>query len=186
VFVISPAYNVNGQKYVFGEFSTGLGTLHDGRMQLVHATSPLLPSVTFCDSHLWEHTNPLLRCTVPSTADTVNASLYPPPDGTTAAGAGRRQAEFQLTLFVCITIFILAAGLAVFAVFAGRTSSANRTPQVAFLEFCGLADLLAASGGSSTYSSRSSAGFPILAEKGWGFCLVRETLRPLLVDLVRK
>jgi GGDEF domain-containing protein len=55
--------------------------------------------------------------------------------------------EFQLTLFACIAIFILAAALAVLmypAVFAGRNSSATRTPQVAFLGFCGLACLLVA------------------------------------------
>jgi GGDEF domain-containing protein len=49
---------------------------------------------------------------------------------------------FQLILFACVAIFILATGLAVSmypAVFASRTSSANGTPQVAFLGFCGLA-----------------------------------------------
>jgi len=55
--------------------------------------------------------------------------------------------EFHLTLFACIAIFILATGLAMLmypAVFANGTSSANRTPQVAFVGFCGLACLLVA------------------------------------------
>jgi GGDEF domain-containing protein len=55
--------------------------------------------------------------------------------------------EFHLTLFACIAIFVLAAGLAVLmypAVFASKTSSVNRTPQIAFWGFCGLACLLVA------------------------------------------
>lgn len=55
--------------------------------------------------------------------------------------------EFQLTLFACLAIVVLAAGLAVLmypAVFAGRMLSPNRTPQVAFLGFCGLSTLLVA------------------------------------------
>jgi GGDEF domain-containing protein len=55
--------------------------------------------------------------------------------------------EFQLTLFACIAIFILATGLAVLmypAVFALRATASNKTPQVAFMGFCGLACLLVA------------------------------------------
>lgn len=55
--------------------------------------------------------------------------------------------EFQLTVFACVAIFILAAGLAVLmypAVFASKSSPAGRTPQVAFLGFCGLSCLLVA------------------------------------------
>jgi len=55
--------------------------------------------------------------------------------------------ELQLTFFACIAIFVLAAGLAALmypAVFASRTLSPNRTPQVAFFGFCGLSCLLVA------------------------------------------
>jgi hypothetical protein len=55
--------------------------------------------------------------------------------------------EFQLTLFACLAIFVLATGLAALmypAVFANRALSPNRTPQVAFFGFCGLSCLLVA------------------------------------------
>jgi len=58
------------------------------------------------------------------------------------------QREFQLTLFACLAIFILAIGLAVLmypAVFTSHTSAtANRTPEIAFYGFCGLSCLLVA------------------------------------------
>jgi GGDEF domain-containing protein len=57
------------------------------------------------------------------------------------------QREFQLTVFACIAILVLAGGLAVLmypAVFAIRAASASKTPQVAFVGFCGLACLLVA------------------------------------------
>jgi len=55
--------------------------------------------------------------------------------------------EFQLSLFACLAIVILAAGLAVLmypAVFSNREFSPNRTPQVAFFGFCTLSCLLVA------------------------------------------
>jgi GGDEF domain-containing protein len=55
--------------------------------------------------------------------------------------------EFQLSLFACSAITILAGGLALLmypAVFANRESSGSRVPQVAFFGFCGLASLLVA------------------------------------------
>jgi GGDEF domain-containing protein len=55
--------------------------------------------------------------------------------------------EFQLSLFACSAIVILAAGLAVFmypAVFSKRELSPNRTLQVAFFGFCILSCLLVA------------------------------------------
>lgn len=55
--------------------------------------------------------------------------------------------EFQLGLFTCSAIVILAAGLALLmypAVFPNGELSPNRTPQVAFYGFCGLSCLLVA------------------------------------------
>jgi GGDEF domain-containing protein len=54
---------------------------------------------------------------------------------------------FQLSLFACSAIIVLAGGLALLmypAVFASREASASRIPQVAFFGFCGLACLLVA------------------------------------------
>jgi GGDEF domain-containing protein len=55
--------------------------------------------------------------------------------------------EFQLSLFACLAITVLAGGLALLmypAVFANREASGSRVPQVAFFGFCGLACLLVA------------------------------------------
>ena len=55
--------------------------------------------------------------------------------------------EFQLSLFACSAIVVLAGGLALLmypAVFASREASGSRVPQVAFFGFCGLASLLVA------------------------------------------
>jgi GGDEF domain-containing protein len=55
--------------------------------------------------------------------------------------------EFQLSLFACSAIVVLAGGLALLmypAVFSNRENSASRVPQVAFFGFCGLACLLVA------------------------------------------
>jgi GGDEF domain-containing protein len=55
--------------------------------------------------------------------------------------------EFQLTLFACSAIAILAAGLALLmypAVFSARELPPSRTPQIAFFGFCGLSCLLVA------------------------------------------
>lgn len=55
--------------------------------------------------------------------------------------------ELRLTVFTCSAIIVLTAGLALLmfpAVFAGRASSVNRTPQIAFFGFCGLSVLLVA------------------------------------------
>lgn len=55
--------------------------------------------------------------------------------------------ELRLTIFTCTAIIVLTAGLALLmfpAVFAGPSSSLNRTPQIAFFGFCGLSVLLVA------------------------------------------
>lgn len=55
--------------------------------------------------------------------------------------------EFQLSLFACLAIVVLAGGLALLmypAVFSGRDSSPTRVPQIAFFGFCGLSGLLVA------------------------------------------
>jgi GGDEF domain-containing protein len=55
--------------------------------------------------------------------------------------------EFQLSLFACCAITVLAGGLALLmypAVFANRENTGSRVPQVAFFGFCGLASLLVA------------------------------------------
>jgi GGDEF domain-containing protein len=55
--------------------------------------------------------------------------------------------EFQLSLFACLAIVILAAGLAVLMyppVFSNRENSPTTTPQIAFFGFCALACLLVA------------------------------------------
>jgi GGDEF domain-containing protein len=55
--------------------------------------------------------------------------------------------EFQLSLFACLAIVVLAGGLALLmypAVFSSREYSPTRAPQIAFLGFCGLSCLLVA------------------------------------------
>ena len=55
--------------------------------------------------------------------------------------------EFQLSLFACSAIAVLAAGLALLmypAVFSGRDTTTNKAPQVAYFGFCALATLLVA------------------------------------------
>jgi GGDEF domain-containing protein len=55
--------------------------------------------------------------------------------------------EFQLSLFACLAIVILAAGLALLMyppVFSNRENSPTTTPQIAFFGFCGLSCLLVA------------------------------------------
>ena len=55
--------------------------------------------------------------------------------------------EFQLSLFACSAIAVLAGGLALLmypAVFSGREDSPTTAPQIAFLGFCGLSCLLVA------------------------------------------
>ena len=63
----------------------------------------------------------------------------------TSAELERR--EFQLSLFACSAIVVLAGGLALLmypAVFSGSENSATSTPQIAFLGFCALSCLLVA------------------------------------------
>jgi len=60
-----------------------------------------------------------------------------------AADLERR--EFQLSLFACVAIVILAGGLALLmypAVFSSREYSPTRSPQIAFFGFCTLSCLL--------------------------------------------
>ena len=55
--------------------------------------------------------------------------------------------EFQLSLFACLAIVVLAGGLALLmypAVFSTRESSSTRAPQIAFYGFCILSSLLVA------------------------------------------
>jgi GGDEF domain-containing protein len=62
-------------------------------------------------------------------------------------GAELERREFQLSLFACSAIVVLAGGLALLmypAVFSGRENSATSTPQIAFLGFCALSCLLVA------------------------------------------
>jgi len=63
------------------------------------------------------------------------------------ATADLERREFQLSIFACSAIAVLAAGLALLmypAVFSSPGSSLNRAPQVAFFGFCALACLLVA------------------------------------------
>jgi GGDEF domain-containing protein len=55
--------------------------------------------------------------------------------------------EFQLSLFACLAIVVLAGGLALLmypAVFSTRENSSTRAPQIAFYGFCILSSLLVA------------------------------------------
>ena len=55
--------------------------------------------------------------------------------------------EFQLSVFACVAIVVLAGGLALLmypAVFSSREHSITRVPQVAFFGFCALSCLLVA------------------------------------------
>lgn len=55
--------------------------------------------------------------------------------------------EFQLSLFACLAIVILAGGLALLmypAVFSTHENSSTRAPQIAFYGFCTLSSLLVA------------------------------------------
>ena len=55
--------------------------------------------------------------------------------------------EFQLSVFACLAIVILAGGLALLmypAVFSGRENPPSRAPQIAFYGFCTLSCLLVA------------------------------------------
>ncbi len=55
--------------------------------------------------------------------------------------------EFQLSVFVCLAIVVLAGGLALLmypSVFSGREISSTRIPQIAFFGFCVLSCLLVA------------------------------------------
>lgn len=64
-----------------------------------------------------------------------------------SASVDLERREFQLSLFACLAIAILAGGLALLmypAVFAGRDNSFARTPKIAFFGFCLLACLLVA------------------------------------------
>lgn len=57
------------------------------------------------------------------------------------------QREFQLTLFACLAILVLATGLAMLmypAVFGNHGLSVNTTPKIAFVGFCALSCLLVA------------------------------------------
>jgi GGDEF domain-containing protein len=63
------------------------------------------------------------------------------------ASADLERREFQLSLFACLAIAVLAGGLALLmypAVFSSREDSPTRVPQIAFFGFCGLACLLVA------------------------------------------
>jgi GGDEF domain-containing protein len=66
--------------------------------------------------------------------------------GQLATGELERR-EFQLSLFACMAIVVLAAGLALLmypAVFSGHESRPYGAPQIAFFGFCGLSCLLVA------------------------------------------
>lgn len=61
------------------------------------------------------------------------------------AASDLERREFQLSLFACVAISVLAAGLALLmypAVFSTREYSPTRTPQIAFFGFCALSCLL--------------------------------------------
>ena len=63
------------------------------------------------------------------------------------ASADLERREFQLSLFACLAIVIMAGGLALLmypAVFSIRENSPTRIPQVAFFGFCALSGLLVA------------------------------------------
>jgi GGDEF domain-containing protein len=63
------------------------------------------------------------------------------------APADLERREFQLSIFACLAIAVLAGGLALLmypAVFSGRENSPTRVPQIAFFGFCALACLLVA------------------------------------------
>ena len=61
------------------------------------------------------------------------------------AASDLEKREFQLSLFACVAISVLAAGLALLmypAVFSTRDYAPSRTPQIAFFGFCALSCLL--------------------------------------------
>jgi GGDEF domain-containing protein len=63
------------------------------------------------------------------------------------ASSDLERREFQLSLFACSAIVILAGGLALLmypAVFSSRENSPTKVPQIAFFGFCALACLLVA------------------------------------------
>ncbi len=63
------------------------------------------------------------------------------------ASSDLERREFQLSVFVCLAIVVLAAGLALLmypAVFSNRENSPTRVPQIAFFGFCVLSCLLVA------------------------------------------
>ena len=63
------------------------------------------------------------------------------------ASADLERREFQLSIFACLAIVVLAAGLALLmypAVFSSRESSQTRVLQIAFFGFCALSCLLVA------------------------------------------
>src|SRR6202521_176532 len=63
------------------------------------------------------------------------------------ASADLERREFQLSLFACLAIVVMAGGLALLmypAVFSSRENSPTRIPQVAFFGFCALSGLLVA------------------------------------------
>lgn len=70
---------------------------------------------------------------------------FPMMTGGSSASADLERREFQLSLFACVAIIVLAAGLALLmypAVFSSREYSPTRTPQIAFFGFCALSCLL--------------------------------------------
>jgi GGDEF domain-containing protein len=63
------------------------------------------------------------------------------------ASADLERREFQLSIFACMAIVVLAGGLALLmypAVFSSRETSPTRAPQIAFFGFCALSCLLVA------------------------------------------
>src|SRR5258708_35786650 len=63
------------------------------------------------------------------------------------ASADLERREFQLSIFACLAIAVLAGGLALLmypAVFSSRENSPTRVPQIAFFGFCALSCLLVA------------------------------------------
>ena len=63
------------------------------------------------------------------------------------ASTDLEQRAFQLSLFACLAIVVLAGGLALLmypAVFSSRENAQNRIPQIAFFGFCALSCLLVA------------------------------------------
>jgi GGDEF domain-containing protein len=63
------------------------------------------------------------------------------------ASTDLEQRAFQLSLFACMAIVVLAGGLALLmypAVFSSRENAQNRVPQIAFFGFCALSCLLVA------------------------------------------